>query len=219
MSKDLDYVIKKLETELNNRGLKLPRNKERPIINNYMEEQKEKELLINNQNPQIKSNTNNILNISHINLYIENYLNKYLFELNSNMKKINSRISILEQDLIRKNENINGILGNISLLKNNFDIINKNMNTTQLITNQNIANNEKINKFINEQYTEVNKNIKNIHVDIDKIINKQIILEKNFNENNENNLINEKKIINKINDLYKLKENNINTLSNNLYNN
>ena len=113
MSKDLDYVIKKLETELNNRGLNLPRSKERPIINNYMEEQKEKELLINHQNPQIKSNTNTILNISHINLYIENYLNKYLFELNSNMKKINSRISILEQDLLRKNESISAILGNI----------------------------------------------------------------------------------------------------------
>ena len=112
---DLDFVINKLESDLKKRGLYFPKNKDKLVINNYMEEKNEKRPIINNQNIQLRDNYNNInnINVNHnydieqINLYIENYITKYLIEISTNLKKINSRIIVLEEDSLKKEDKIN----------------------------------------------------------------------------------------------------------------
>ena len=113
---DLDFVIQRLQSELENRGLNVQKNKDKPLIaiNNYFEESKEKDPILSDMKMPLKSNINNIpkLNIYQYEInqmknQIEKDINQYLDQLKYDMKKsldqLNSKMFCLEKELLKIN--------------------------------------------------------------------------------------------------------------------
>jgi chromosome segregation ATPase len=228
MSNDLDLVIKTLEYELNNRGIQIDKNKNNIIMNNYLEDKKEKDNLVNggniNFNLDKKYYKNSKMNNQNYDLnqmkkQIENDLYQFILQLKVDTKRsldyINNRITNLENQLLKvnsMNDKLRDILGKQSELENNNKLFDKKFNLINLNTIQFKENIENNKQLINEHSELINE----LNIKINNIKNDYSAFEIKHNGNYNNN-INESKIINKINELYKSKENNINILSNNLY--
>ena len=228
MTSNLDLIIKSLQTELRTRGIEIEDNIEKPKMNNYVKDNSEKPQIIKdlNGNNLQKSQFRNRNEERQIKEYIDNSIYNMFTplksELKSSLDNIKYKMNYFEKELLKinlMNNNMRNYTSQLSKLENDFKLLYKNFSMSNSITIENKANIENIEKNIKTNINDINKNIFQLKDDMNKIINNQKNLETkfNFDDFNNNNINNEKKIIDKINNLYKEKENNFAILSNNLF--
>ena len=218
----MDFVIQRLESELKNRGIKKENDTNNFLTNNYFENQKEKSKIINGGT---SININNIFDKKMIQMkkQMENDFYQYMLQFKSEVKNtldtINAKMFNIEQHLLKINiinDNYRDTNARLAKLENNYNLFYKEFLTTNSICIENKKNEDEIKVIINEQSEEKNKLANELKINMKNILNRQTFLETKINENININIDYEKKIRDKINDLYKTKEDNINILSNNL---
>ena len=228
MTSNLDLIIKSLQTELRTRGIEIEENTEKPKMNNYVQDITEKPQIIkdlngeNLQKSQIRKRNEERQIKEYIDNSIYNIFTPLKNELKSSLDNIKYKMNHFEKELLKinlMNDNMRNFTSQLSKLENDFKLLYKNFSTSNSITIENKANIENIEKNIKTNINDTNKNIFQLKDDMNKIINVQKNLENkfNFDDFNNNNINNEKKLIDKINNLYKEKENNLAILSNNLF--
>ena len=237
MSYNLDLVIKSLQTELKTRGIEL-NNTNGAKINNYIKDITEKSQIINrgiaanikdmNQNNLLKSqsflrNRNEERQIKeYIEVCLYNMMTPLKVELKSSLENINLKMNNFEKELLKinlLNENIRTFTSKLSKLENDYNLLNKNLLLTNSLSAKNRANFENLDTNFKTLINDTNKSIFQLKDEINKVSNTQRNFDNNinFDNYNNNNVSNEKKIIDKINILYKQKESNLNILSTNLF--
>ena len=220
MSANLDLIIKSLQTELKSRGVQIENVEEKPkIINNVNE-------LIAKNLKKSQSLIKNINEERKIKEYIETCLYNTLMplkvEIKSNLEKINFQLNNFEKELLKinlMNDNIRTFNSKLSKIENDYNLLYKNFSMNNSLSLQNKENFENININIKTYMNDTNQEFLKLKKDMNNISKNQKEIEKkyNFEEINNNFLINEQKIIQKINNLYKEKENNLSLLSTNLF--
>ena len=220
MSKNLDFSFNKIESlELKNGGYTPVKTKDKKV-NNYLEE---KNKLINFKTINLRTNSNNKSpdyrhEVNRVKKQIENDLYQYILQLKIEMKKTidnaNKKANIYEKELLKinmMNNNLNDILFRLSKLENEYDIIKQDLQSTKSLELKNNESIKNTKQYIKEQFSNSHSIINELKENINFIKNQQLQFEEKSNK------INDEIIINKINDLFKEKENNINIMSNNLY--
>ena len=194
MSSDLDLVIKRLESELNNRNLKGPKNYVKQEMKNNLEENNGKESNIDALKIPLKSNiiyNKNIFQneINQMKKQIEDDLFQYIFKLKSEMKKsldeINIKMNIFKEELLKiniMNDNLRNTTGKLSELENNFNLHKKEYQLTSAMTIQNNENYEIININLKEKYEQNDKMINSLENYVKNLINQQKIFEEKYND-------------------------------------
>ena len=220
MSANLDLIIKSLQTELKSRGVQIENVEEKPkIINNGNElnakNLKKSQSLIKNINEERKIK-------EYIEACLYNTLMPLKVEIKSNLEKINFQLNNFEKELLKinlMNDNIRTFNSKLSKIENDYNLLYKNFSINNSLSLQNKENFENININIKTYMNDTNQEFLKLKKDMNNISKNQKELEKkyNFEGFNNNFLINEQKIIQKINNLYKEKENNLSLLSTNLF--
>ena len=220
MSANLDLIIKSLQTELKSRGVQIENVEEKPkIINNGNElnakNLKKSQSLIKNINEERKIK-------EYIEACLYNTLMPLKVEIKSNLEKINFQLNNFEKELLKinlMNDNIRTFNSKLSKIENDYNLLYKNFSINNSLSVQNKENFENININIKTYMNDTNQEFLKLKKDMNNISKNQKEIEKkyNFEEFNNNFLINEQKIIQKINNLYKEKENNLSLLSTNLF--
>ena len=230
MSYDLDVVINTLQKELKTRGIDIDNTSSSPKLNNFMNDINENRPLNNkNKNNMLKNQPVDINKRDEIQIkqYIETTLYKMIMPIKDDIKNyltnINFKIINFERELLKinpMNENIRNFSSKLSKLENDYNLLSKNINSINSLSVQNKSNIESINQIIKININENSNSISKLTKDINKVINNQSNLENkitNNNDNNNKNIIDEKKIIDKINNIYKEKEKSFDILANNLF--
>ena len=200
MSNDLDLVIETLKSELNSRGINIRNNENNAIMNNYFDENKEKQKIINGGNINFNSD-NNYNNISKINNYnynyelnqmkkqIQNDLYQSILQLKMDMKRsidnINNKMFNIENHLLKNNtlnDNLRDILIKLSKIENDFILLDKDLKSTSSITIRNNEDIENTKQFLKGISEENDKIINQLNNKVNNIINKHIIFESKYNE-------------------------------------
>ena len=238
MSNNLDFVIKTLETELESIGIDNENSGKKPVINNYLNDLSGKQQIINGgTSMNMKElNINNLQKSQkflrnrneerQIKEYIENCLYNMFMplktDLKSSLENINFKVVNLEKELLKinnLNENIRTLTSKFSKLENDYRLLSSNFNSIKSLSIQNKENLENLDKNIKTHIDKSNTNFFQLKDEMNNILNNQKLFQNKNNFAQVNNISsnNEKKIIEKINDLYKEKEKNISILSNNLF--
>jgi len=225
MSKNLDFSFNKIESlELKNGGYTPVKTKDKKV-NNYLEE---KNKLINFKTINLRTNSNNKSpdyrhEVNRVKKQIENDLYQYILQLKTEMKKTidnaNKKANIYEKELLKinlMNNNLNNILFRLSKLENEYDIIKQDLQSTKSLELKNNESIKNTKQYIKEQFSNSHSIINELKENINFIKNQQLQFEEKSNIYFSSK-VNDEIIINKINDLFKEKENNINIMSNNLY--
>ena len=225
MSKNLDFSFNKIESlELKNGGYTPVKTKDKKV-NNYLEE---KNKLINFKTINLRTNSNNKSpdyrhEVNRVKKQIENDLYQYILQLKIEMKKTidnaNKKANIYEKELLKinmMNNNLNNILFRLSKLENEYDIIKQDLQSTKSLELKNNESIKNTKQYIKEQFSNSHSIINELKENINFIKNQQLQFEEKSNIYFSSK-VNDEIIINKINDLFKEKENNINIMSNNLY--
>ena len=220
MSKNLDLIIKSLQTELQARGIQIENETEKPKINNSLNELNNNNLLksqslIKNKNEERKIK-------DYIETCLYNTLMPLKVEIKSTLEKINFKMNNFEKELLKinlMNDNIRTFNTKLSKIENDYNLLYKNFSMSNSLSVQNKENYENINTNIKTYMDDTNNEILKLKNEMNNITKNQKDIEKkyNFGEYNNNFINNEQKIIGKINDLYKEKENNLSILSTNLF--
>ena len=220
MSANLDLIIKSLQTELKSRGVQIENVEEKPkIINNGNElnakNLKKSQSLVKNINEERKIK-------EYIEACLYNTLMPLKVEIKSNLEKINFQLNNFEKELLKinlMNDNIRTFNSKLSKIENDYNLLYKNFSINNSLSLQNKENFENININIKTYMNDTNQEFLKLKKDMNNISKNQKEIEKkyNFEEMNNNFLINVQKIIQKINNLYKEKENNLSSLSTNLF--
>ena len=220
MSANLDLIIKSLQTELKSRGVQIENVEEKPkIINNVNElnakNLKKSQSLIKSINEERKIK-------EYIEACLYNTLMPLKVEIKSNLEKINFQLNNFEKELLKinlMNDNIRTFNSKLSKIENDYNLLYKNFSMNNSLSLQNKENFENININIKTYMNDTNQEFLKLKKDMNNISKNQKEIEKkyNFDEFNNNFIINEQKIIGKINNLYKEKENNLSLLSTNLF--
>jgi len=225
MSKNLDFSFNKIESlELKNGGYTPVKTKDKKV-NNYLEE---KNKLINFKTINLRTNSNNKSpdyrhEVNRVKKQIENDLYQYILQLKTEMKKTidnaNKKANIYEKELLKinlMNNNLNNILFRLSKLENEYDIIKQDLQSTKSLELKNNESIKNTKQYIKEQFSNSHSIINELKENINFIKNQQLQFEEKSNIYFSSK-VNDEIIINKINDLFKEKENNINIMSNNLH--
>ena len=220
MSKNLDLIIKSLQTELQARGIQIENETEKPKINNSLNELNNNNLLkseslIKNKNEERKIK-------DYIETCLYNTLMPLKVEIKSTLEKINFKMNNFEKELLKinlMNDNIRTFNTKLSKIENDYNLLYKNFSMSNSLSVQNKENYENINTNIKTYMDDTNNEILKLKNEMNNITKNQKDIEKkyNFGEYNNNFINNEQKIIGRINDLYKEKENNLSILSTNLF--
>ena len=220
MSKNLDLIIKSLQTELQARGIQIENETEKPKINNSLNELNNNNLLksqslIKNKNEERKIK-------DYIETCLYNTLMPLKVEIKSTLEKINFKMNYFENELLKinlMNDNIRTFNTKLSKIENDYNLLYKNFSMSNSLSVQNKENYENINTNIKTYMDDTNNEILKLKNEMNNITKNQKDIEKkyNFGEYNNNFINNEQKIIGRINDLYKEKENNLSILSTNLF--
>ena len=220
MSKNLDLIIKSLQTELQARGIQIENETEKPKINNSLNELNNNNLLksqslIKNKNEERKIK-------DYIETCLYNTLMPLKVEIKSTLEKINFKMNNFEKELLKinlMNDNIRTFNTKLSKIENDYNLLYKNFSMSNSLSVQNKENYENINTNIKTYIDDTNNEILKLKNEMNNITKNQKDIEKkyNFGEYNNNFINNEQKIIGRINDLYKQKENNLSILSTNLF--
>ena len=220
MSKNLDLIIKSLQTELQARGIQIENETEKPKINNSLNELNNNNLLksqslIKNKNEERKIK-------DYIETCLYNTLMPLKVEIKSTLEKINFKMNNFENELLKinlMNDNIRTFNTKLSKIENDYNLLYKNLSMSNSLSVQNKENYENINTNIKTYMDDTNNEILKLKNEMNNITKNQKDIEKkyNFGEYNNNFINNEQKIIGRINDLYKEKENNLSILSTNLF--
>ena len=220
MSKNLDLIIKSLQTELQARGIQIENETEKPKINNSLNELNNNNLLksqslIKNKNEERKIK-------DYIETCLYNTLMPLKVEIKSTLEKINFKMNNFENELLKinlMNDNIRTFNTKLSKIENDYNLLYKNFSMSNSLSVQNKENYENINTNIKTYMDDTNNEILKLKNEMNNITKNQKNKKKkyNFGEYNNNFINNEQKIIGKINDLYKEKENNLSILSTNLF--
>ena len=220
MSKNLDLIIKSLQTELQARGIQIENETEKPKINNSLNELNNNNLLksqslIKNKNEERKIK-------DYIETCLYNTLMPLKVEIKSTLEKINFKMNNFENELLKinlMNDNIRTFNTKLSKIENDYNLLYKNFSMNNSLSVQNKENYENINTNIKTYMDDTNNEILKLKNEMNNITKNQKDIEKkyNFGEYNNNFINNEQKIIGRINDLYKEKENNLSILSTNLF--
>lgn len=220
MSKNLDLIIKSLQTELQARGIQIENETEKPKINNSLNELNNNNLLksqslIKNKNEERKIK-------DYIETCLYNTLMPLKVEIKSTLEKINFKMNNFEKELLKinlMNDNIRTFNTKLSKIENDYNLLYKNFSMSNSLSVQNKENYENINTNIKTYMDDTNNEILKLKNEMNNITKNQKDVEKkyNFGEYNNNFINNEQKIIGRINDLYKEKENNLSILSTNLF--
>ena len=220
MSTNLDLIIKSLQTELKSRGIQIENETEKPKINNSLNELNNNNLLksqslIKNKNEERKIK-------DYIETCLYNTLMPLKVEIKSTLEKINFRMNNFENELLKinlMNDNIRTFNTKLSKIENDYNLLYKNLSMSNSLSVQNKENYENINTNIKTYMDDTNNEILKLKNEMNNITKNQKDIEKkyNFGEYNNNFINNEQKIIGRINDLYKEKENNLSILSTNLF--
>lgn len=220
MSKNLDLIIKSLQTELQARGIQIENEIEKPKINNSLNELNNNNLLksqslIKNKNEERKIK-------DYIETCLYNTLMPLKVEIKSTLEKINFKMNNFENELLKinlMNDNIRTFNTKLSKIENDYNLLYKNFSMSNSLSVQNKENYENINTNIKTYMDDTNNEILKLKNEMNNITKNQKDIEKkyNFGEYNNNFINNEQKIIGRINDLYKEKENNLSILSTNLF--
>ena len=220
MSKNLDLIIKSLQTELQARGIQIENETEKPKINNSLNELNNNNLLksqslIKNKNEERKIK-------DYIETCLYNTLMPLKVEIKSTLEKINFKMNNFENELLKinlMNDNIRTFNTKLSKIENDYNLLYKNFSMSNSLSVQNKENYENINTNIKTYIDDTNNEILKLKNEMNNITKNQKDVEKkyNFGEYNNNFINNEQKIIGRINDLYKEKENNLSILSTNLF--
>ena len=220
MSKNLDLIIKSLQTELQARGIQIENETEKPKINNSLNELNNNNLLksqslIKNKNEERKIK-------DYIETCLYNTLMPLKVEIKSTLEKINFKMNNFENELLKinlMNDNIRTFNTKLSKIENDYNLFYKNFSMSNSLSVQNKENYENINTNIKTYMDDTNNEILKLKNEMNNITKNQKDIEKkyNFGEYNNNFINNEQKIIGRINDLYKEKENNLSILSTNLF--
>ena len=220
MATNLDLIIKSLQTELKSRGVQIENDTEKPkIINNVNElnanNLKKSQSLIKSINEERKIK-------EYIEACLYNTLMPLKVEIKSNLEKINFQLNNFEKELLKinlMNDNIRTFNSKLSKIENDYNLLYKNFSMSNSLLVQNKENFENININIKTYMNDTNQEILKLKKDMNNISKNQKEIEKkyNFDGFNNNFIINEQKIIGKINNLYKEKENNLSLLSTNLF--
>ena len=225
MTTNLDLIIKSLQTELKSRGIQIENETEKPKIINGGNINNAIDLNVNNlqksQNGiKIKNDERKIK--EYIDACLYNTLMPLKVEIKSSLEKINFRMNNFENELLKinlMNENMRTFNSKLSKIENDYNILYKNFSKNNTLSVQNKENLENIDKNIKTYMDDTNKEILKLKSNMNNISQNQKSLESkcNFEEFN-NNMINfDKKMIGKINELYKEKENSLSILSTNLF--
>ena len=109
MSTDLDLIIKRLESELNNGGLTVDKSKDK-MVNNFFEEEKNK--VTNYQNLKLRNYYNNTeykKEINEMKQQMESDFYEYILKLKSEMKNymdgVNKKMLNYENELRKFSSN------------------------------------------------------------------------------------------------------------------
>ena len=220
MSKNLDLIIKSLQTELQARGIQIENETEKPKINNSLNELNNNNLLksqslIKNKNEERKIK-------DYIETCLYNTLMPLKVEIKSTLEKINFKMNNFEKELLKinlMNDNIRTFNTKLSKIENDYNLLYNNFSMSNSLSVQNKENYENINTNIKTYMDDTNNEILKLKNEMNNITKNQKDIEKkyNFGEYNNNFINNEQKIIGRINDLYKEKENNLSILSTNLF--
>ena len=220
MSKNLDLIIKSLQTELQARGIQIENEIEKPKINNSLNELNNNNMLksqslIKNKNEERKIK-------DYIETCLYNTLMPLKVEIKSTLEKINFKMNNFENELLKinlMNDNIRTFNTKLSKIENDYNLLYKNLSMSNSLSVQNKENYENINTNIKTYMDDTNNEILKLKNEMNNITKNQKDIEKkyNFGEYNNNFINNEQKIIGRINDLYKEKENNLSILSTNLF--
>ena len=220
MYKNLDLIIKSLQTELQARGIQIENETEKPKINNSLNELNNNNLLksqslIKNKNEERKIK-------DYIETCLYNTLMPLKVEIKSTLEKINFKMNNFEKELLKinlMNDNIRTFNTKLSKIENDYNLLYKNFSMSNSLSVQNKENYENINTNIKTYMDDTNNEILKLKNEMNNITKNQKDIEKkyNFGEYNNNFINNEQKIIGRINDLYKEKENNLSILSTNLF--
>ena len=220
MSKNLDLIIKSLQTELQARGIQIENETEKPKINYSLNELNNNNLLksqslIKNKNEERKIK-------DYIETCLYNTLMPLKVEIKSTLEKINFKMNNFENELLKinlMNDNIRTFNTKLSKIENDYNLLYKNFSMSNSLSVQNKENYENINTNIKTYMDDTNNEILKLKNEMNNITKNQKDIEKkyNFGEYNNNFINNEQKIIGRINDLYKEKENNLSILSTNLF--
>jgi chromosome segregation ATPase len=214
MSTEIDFVIQRLESDLKKRGIKNEKQ-----INNYIKEKKENNQLINGGDPinYDKIASTNTINQLENNFY-QNIL-QFKSEVKNYIDNINTKIFNIEKNLLKINlinDNYRDSNSRLAKVENDYKLFYNEFAKTNSICIENKKNVEYIKEVITEQSKENNILTKELKINMKNILNRQTFLDAKINENNNNNINFEKKIIDKINNLYKEKEDILNIQSKNL---
>ena len=225
MLKNLNFSFNKEESDLKNGGY-TPVKKKNTKVNNYLEE---KNKLINFKNVKLRTNSNNKSpdyrqEVNRVKKQIENDLYQYILQLKIEMKKsidnANKKANNYEKELLKMsimNSNLNDILYRLSNLENEYDIIKQDLQSTKSLELKNNESIKNTKQYIKEQFNNSHSIINELKESVNNIKNQQLQFEEKSNIYFSNKVNDENLIINKINDLFKEKENNINIMSNNLF--
>ena len=233
MSYNLELVIRSLQSDLKSRGIVIENNTNTKI-NNYINDFSEKPQIINggakNLNQNNKPNTKSFIKNRNEEIQFKEYIEECLYnmfmplktELKGSLENINNKMRYFENEILKinlMNENIRTFNSKFSKLENDYNLLYKNFNNLSSLSAKNQANYENLDTTFKSYINDMNKNLFNLKNELNKDLNNQksVDNQNNFDNLYNNAINNEKKIIEKINALYKQKENNLSILSTNLF--
>ena len=238
MTSNLDVIIKSLQTELKSRGINVENNFGNTKYNNYLNDLNEKSKIINEgtefntknlggnnlqkSQPFLRNKNEELQIKEYIEISVYNMIMPLKTDLKSSIEDINIKMNILEKELLKinlMNENIRNVSSKLSKIENDYNLLYKNVVSLNSLSSKNQTNFETLDSNFKTYTNDANKNIYQLKDELSKVSNNQQIFDTkyNFEIYNTNTINNEKKIIDKINKLYKEKEKNLSILTNNLY--
>lgn len=233
MSYNLDLVIKSLQADLKSRGIVIENNTNTKF-NNFIQNFSEKPQIINGATKNLDEN-----NLQNTKLFLKNrneeilireYIEECVYnmfmplktELKGSLENVNIKMSNFENEILKinlMNENLRTFNAKFSKLENDYNLLSKNLNKLDSLLAKNQANFENLEATFKSNINDINENLLHLKNEMNKDINNQknIDNQNNFDKLYNNAINNEKKIIEKINTLYKQKEKNLSILSENLF--
>ena len=233
MSYNLDLVIKSLQADLKSRGIVIENNTNTKF-NNFIQNFSEKPQIINGATKNLDEN-----NLQNTKLFLKNrneeilireYIEECVYnmfmplktELKGSLENVNIKMSNFENEILKinlMNENLRTFNAKFSKLENDYNLLSKNLNKLDSLLAKNQANFENLEATFKSNMNDINENLLHLKNEMNKDINNQknIDNQNNFDKLYNNAINNEKKIIEKINTLYKQKEKNLSILSENLF--
>ena len=239
MATNLDAIIKSLQSELKSRGIEIENHSNEAKYNNYMNKFPENPQIINGgteiNNKDLKGNkllkSQSFLRNRNEEQQIKEYIEMSLYnmmmplktDIKSSLENINIKMNNFEKELLKINimeENIRNFTSMLSKIDNDYNILYKKLILLNSLSSKNKTNFENLNENFKSYMNDTNKSLFQLKDEMSKVLNEQKIYEVKYNFSNINNnetTKKERQIIDKINNLYKEKENNFSVLSTNLF--